>query len=95
MKLPKTLQAVPVRLAGQYVIITPNYWGRGASLEEAVRQIRRAGGSVFARCVVAWQSNADRGGQGMPYVDELGRLMSYGSAMETLLNTASPSGNQN
>src|SRR5690349_10589186 len=93
--LPKTLKALPALEHGHYVVLVPHYWGRGATLAEAVRACRGTGARSLARVVVAWKSDeeamleAPAGAkleQRLPYVDDMGRLMSYGGPCKVLLD---------
>jgi hypothetical protein len=48
MKLPAWLDVLtgPPREAGTFVVIVPHYFGKGATLADAVAACRRVGGSV-------------------------------------------------
>jgi hypothetical protein len=61
MKLPKWMEAIPSKEDGTYVVIARDHsWGRGATLQEACDNAKKAGGRSFSadNIIICWQPNS-------------------------------------
>lgn len=80
-KIPGPLRSIQHRDGGTFIIVVRHYWGRGATVADAVAECRRAGATDFGNVAVFWSEKGPKDPEA-PYVDALGRLMSWGKLDE-------------
>lgn len=60
--LREQLEQVPAKHCGTYLVMVPHYWGRGATLDDALAECRKSGGKTNRTpLVVYWQSHEAAG----------------------------------